>query len=197
MVLQQLLCPLVLLIDNALKYSPRRSTIQISSQLSEGDLIVAVRNQGEPLSESERFRVFDKFYRGKDQRYRLQGTGMGLAIAKKNDYLVSDRALKDLVDFTVSQQHSDGTYVSWQPEKYRDEYRTALMEIIEQKAKHKEVLAKAPAPPPATNVVDLVKVLQESLTRSQSVRQKRGATRSSGRSTASLVRQKRRVGALS
>jgi hypothetical protein len=36
---------------------------------------------------------------------------MGLAIAKKNDYLVSDRAVKDLVDFTISQQHADGSYV--------------------------------------------------------------------------------------
>jgi two-component system, OmpR family, sensor histidine kinase KdpD len=26
--------------------------------------------------------IFDKFYRGKDQRYRVQGTGMGLPIAK-------------------------------------------------------------------------------------------------------------------
>jgi len=26
--------------------------------------------------------IFDKFYRGQSQRYRVQGTGMGLAIAK-------------------------------------------------------------------------------------------------------------------
>jgi two-component system, OmpR family, sensor histidine kinase KdpD len=26
--------------------------------------------------------IFDKFYRGKNQRYRVQGTGMGLAIAR-------------------------------------------------------------------------------------------------------------------
>ena len=26
--------------------------------------------------------IFEKFYRGRDQRYRVQGTGMGLAIAK-------------------------------------------------------------------------------------------------------------------
>jgi Uncharacterized conserved protein len=32
--------------------------------------------------------------------------------------------------------------VAWEPEKYRDEYRTALMEIIEQKAQHKEITAK-------------------------------------------------------
>jgi DNA end-binding protein Ku len=84
---------------------------------------------------------------------------------------------------------------TWEPEKYRDEYRTALMEIIEQKAKNREIAAKAPSVPAPTNVVDLVKVLQESLSRTQSVRQKRGASRS-GRSTAALVKQKRRVGAL-
>ena len=41
------------------------------------------------------------------------------------------------------------------------------MEIIEQKAQHKEITAKAPAAPTPTNVVDLVKVLQDSLNRTQ------------------------------
>jgi hypothetical protein len=36
---------------------------------------------------------------------------MGLAIARKNDYIVSDRAIKDLIDFTQAQQHDDGSYV--------------------------------------------------------------------------------------
>ncbi|PYJ74939.1 MAG: hypothetical protein DME72_01295, partial [Verrucomicrobia bacterium] len=64
------------------------------------------------------------------------------------------------------------------------------------KAKNKQVAAKiAPAPTP-TNVVDLVKVLQDSLNRTQSLKQKRGSTRSSGRSTAALVKQKRRAGVL-
>src|SRR5215813_2760830 len=62
---------------------------------------------------------------------------------------------------------------AWEPTKYRDEYRTALMEIIEQKAQHKEIAAKAPAPPTPTNVVDLVKVLHDSLNRTQTVKQKR------------------------
>lgn len=87
--------------------------------------------------------------------------------------------------------------VPWQPEKYRDEYRAALMEIVEQKARHKEIVGKAPAPPPPTNVVDLVKALQESLNRSQSARQKRGGSRPVGRrSTSALVKQKRRAAAL-
>ena len=86
--------------------------------------------------------------------------------------------------------------VAWEPEKYRDEYRTALMEVIEQKAKNKQIASKPVAERAPTNVVDLVKVLQDSLNRTQSVRTKRTlSTRSSGRSTAALVKQKRRSAA--
>src|SRR5256714_15489559 len=63
--------------------------------------------------------------------------------------------------------------VAWEPEKYRDEYRTALMEVIEQKAKNKQIASKPVAERAPTNVVDLVKVLQDSLNRTQSVRTKR------------------------
>src|SRR5439155_1974326 len=47
------------LVDNALKYSPRESAIQISSRFGEGQFAICVRNLGEPLSESERVRIFD------------------------------------------------------------------------------------------------------------------------------------------
>src|SRR5882757_7363714 len=96
---------------------------------------------------------------------------------------VTDKELK------MAQALIESMSVSWEPEKYRDEYRTALMEIIEQKAKHKEIATKAPAAPAPTNVVDLVKVLQDSLNRSQSVRVKRSPNGSRGRG--SLVKQKR------
>jgi non-homologous end joining protein Ku len=71
-----------------------------------------------------------------------------------------------------------------------------LMEIIEQKAKNRQIAAKAPSAPTPTNVVDLVKVLQESLSRTQSLKQKRSSARSGARSTNALVKQKRRVGTL-
>src|SRR3989442_3719730 len=104
---------------------------------------------------------------------------------------VSDKELK------MAQALIESMSVSWEPEKYRDKYRTALMEIIEQKAQHKEITTKAPAPPVPTNVVDLVKVLQDSLSRTQAVRQKRSAARpGSRRSTSALVKQRRRAGAL-
>jgi len=85
--------------------------------------------------------------------------------------------------------------VPWEPEKYRDEYRTAVLEMIEQKAQKKEIAGKPAPAPRTTNVVDLVKVLQESLNRNQSLKPKRGSVRSGGRSTSALVRQKRRVAA--
>jgi len=85
----------------------------------------------------------------------------------------------------------------WQPDKYRDEYRDAVMEMIESKAKNKALPAAPAAPTRGTNVVDLVKVLQESINRSQSGRVKRGGNGAGSRrrSTSSLVKQKRRAAA--
>ena len=103
---------------------------------------------------------------------------------------VSDKELK-MANTLIESMSSD-----WKPSKYRDEYRDAVMEIIETKAKNKELPPARPTAPRSTNVVDLVKVLQESINRSQSVRVKRagnGAGR--GRSTATLVKQKRRAAA--
>jgi DNA end-binding protein Ku len=81
----------------------------------------------------------------------------------------------------------------WEPKKYRDEYRDAVMELIEQKANKKELGPKIEVKPRATNVVDLVKVLQESLNRNQSLKVKRGSGRNGGRSSGALVKQKRRA----
>src|SRR5467141_5021212 len=51
---------------------------------------------------------------------------------------VTDKELK------MAQALIDTMTVAWCPEKYRDEYRSALMEIIEQKAENREIAAKAP-----------------------------------------------------
>jgi DNA end-binding protein Ku len=98
-------------------------------------------------------------------------------------------------ELKMAQSLIESMSVAWEPEKYRDEYRTALMEMIEQKAQHKEVAGKPAPVARATNVVDLVKVLQESLNRNQSLKPKRNGSRSNARSTSTLVKQKRRVAA--
>ncbi len=70
------------LIENAAKYSPQDAPIFISSELRNGRLITSVADRGIGIDDLERSMVFDKFYRGQGQRYRVQGSGMGLAIVK-------------------------------------------------------------------------------------------------------------------
>lgn len=96
-------------------------------------------------------------------------------------------------ELKMAQALVDSMSVPWEPEKYKDEYRGAVMELIEQKAKNKKLPASPAAAPRSTNVVDLVKVLQESLNRSQSVRVKRSGNGARGRSASPLVKQKRRA----
>src|SRR6478609_4867325 len=112
-------------------------------------------------------------------------------------FFTSRISLSHEKELKMAQALIESMSVVWEPEKYRDEYRTALMEIIEQKAQHKEITTKAPSAPAPTNVVDLVKVLQDSLNRTQAVKQKRSSTRDGNRrSTSTLVKQRRRAGAL-
>ncbi len=52
----------------------------------------------------------------------------------------------------------------WEPEKYKDDYRAKLEKVIEEKIEHPEAAPGKPAPKrKATNVIDLVSVLQQSL----------------------------------
>src|SRR5438046_368962 len=64
----------------------------------------------------------------------------------------------------------DSMSSKWDPKKYRDDYREALMEVIEEKveAGGKEIEEKPkPKPRPSTKVIDLVSVLQESLSKTK------------------------------
>jgi DNA end-binding protein Ku len=67
---------------------------------------------------------------------------------------------KEMAKTLIEQMSSE-----WQPERYKDEYSAALMKLIEQKIKAggKDIPGHKKTAPAATNVVDLVKVLQESL----------------------------------
>ncbi len=70
------------LLENAAKYSTPGSPIFISADTSKNRLVTSVADRGAGIDDFERMMIFDKFYRGQGQRYRVQGTGMGLAIAK-------------------------------------------------------------------------------------------------------------------
>jgi DNA end-binding protein Ku len=62
----------------------------------------------------------------------------------------------------------------WDPEKYKDDYREALMDVIEEKVESggKEIEEKPKAKPTPTKVIDLVAVLQQSLAKSQGGKKK-------------------------
>jgi two-component system sensor histidine kinase KdpD len=74
------------LIDNAVKYSPRDSTIRIiARRAGEESIQMGVEDEGRGIPSELRERVFDKFFRATrdgDIRNQQPGTGMGLAIAK-------------------------------------------------------------------------------------------------------------------
>jgi len=72
---------LINLLENAVKYSPADGTISLSISAGESELRIAVMDHGPPIPESDRERIFDKFYR---LRYTKQvaGTGLGLSISR-------------------------------------------------------------------------------------------------------------------
>jgi two-component system sensor histidine kinase KdpD len=70
------------LLENAAKYSGDGTPIYISGEVKDSRLITSVADRGAGIDDLERSMIFDKFYRGQSQRYRVHGTGMGLAIVK-------------------------------------------------------------------------------------------------------------------
>jgi two-component system sensor histidine kinase KdpD len=70
------------LVENSLKYSPEDSPVTITAELKGGKIVFGVADRGPGIEESERARLFDKFFRGRRHRFDTKGTGMGLAIAK-------------------------------------------------------------------------------------------------------------------
>ena len=73
---------LVQLIENANLYSPKEEPITITAELTGDSVTTSVADRGPGIDDFEQTMIFDKFYRGKDQRYLVRGTGMGLPIAK-------------------------------------------------------------------------------------------------------------------
>ena len=69
-------------VENALKYSPEGSPLEVSTALEGGKIVIGVGDRGPGIEENERPLIFDKFYRGRRHRFDTKGTGMGLAIAK-------------------------------------------------------------------------------------------------------------------
>ena len=72
------------LLDNALKYTPKGSRIELSSQLQgTSEVIVCLRDNGPGIPEADLPHIFERFYRVDKGRSREKGgTGLGLSIVK-------------------------------------------------------------------------------------------------------------------
>jgi two-component system, OmpR family, sensor histidine kinase KdpD len=68
------------LVENAVKYAPPGSTIDLSASASDREVIVEVADRGPGIPPGEEARIFDKFYRGKFAREG--GVGLGLTICR-------------------------------------------------------------------------------------------------------------------
>ena len=73
------------LVENAMTYSLRGSTVSVSAQRSKDgkEAVIRVIDRGEGIAKAEQPRVFERFYRGANQNERTaEGIGLGLAIVK-------------------------------------------------------------------------------------------------------------------
>jgi two-component system sensor histidine kinase KdpD len=68
------------LLDNAARYAPPASPIEVSAAVAGAKVVVEVSDRGPGLAPGDEARVFEKFYRGRSVRAR--GVGLGLAICR-------------------------------------------------------------------------------------------------------------------
>ena len=72
------------LIDNAVKYSPRNSSIAVLLNEKNGNVIFAVKDEGKGIVPGEKEKIFNKFYRtGNAATKAAKGTGLGLYLTQK------------------------------------------------------------------------------------------------------------------
>jgi K+-sensing histidine kinase KdpD len=69
------------LLENAIRYTPARSPLEIEARPAPGAVIVEVRDEGPGVNESERERLFERFVRGRHERGD-GGVGLGLTICR-------------------------------------------------------------------------------------------------------------------
>jgi two-component system sensor histidine kinase CiaH len=95
---------LVILLDNAIKYSDPNGKITLSSDAIDNAVRFTIHDQGQGIPKADLPHVFDRFYRSDTSRTRAgsEGFGLGLSIAK----LISDRHNGTI---TLTSRHGHGT----------------------------------------------------------------------------------------
>ncbi|OGK18054.1 hypothetical protein A2866_02900 [Candidatus Roizmanbacteria bacterium RIFCSPHIGHO2_01_FULL_39_8] len=74
----------VILLDNAVKYSPNNKIITVSSEKEDSHAVIKIKDEGIGISEKELPHIFERFYRvDKSRASSTKGYGLGLAIANE------------------------------------------------------------------------------------------------------------------
>lgn len=74
---------LSIILDNALKYTPASSPIEIQGHLDDGHYQLVIDDQGPGLNPADLPFIFDRLYRGDKARSKVPGYGLGLSLAKE------------------------------------------------------------------------------------------------------------------
>ena len=91
------------LLDNAVKYAPKESTIYLSLRKNSKDALLTIADEGPGIADEEKKKVFERFYRiGNEQVRKAKGTGLGLYLCKKI-------AIDHNADISVTNNHPTGS----------------------------------------------------------------------------------------
>jgi two-component system, OmpR family, sensor histidine kinase CiaH len=71
-----------ILLDNAIKYGPKKGTVVVGGQRQDGGYVLWVQDEGPGIDEKDLPYIFDRLYRGDKARTSKQGYGLGLSLAK-------------------------------------------------------------------------------------------------------------------
>jgi signal transduction histidine kinase len=85
------------LIDNAIKFTPDRGKITITTMNTQGEISVTVEDDGIGMSEETMNHVFEQFYRG-DNENRYEGSGLGLSLVQRIVHLHGGSVLVESVE---------------------------------------------------------------------------------------------------
>jgi len=73
---------LVNVLENAIAYSPDRTTIEVAAYEDRGNVVISIEDEGRGIPATELERVFERFRRMEEASDRGKGAGLGLTIAK-------------------------------------------------------------------------------------------------------------------
>jgi len=82
---QGLVQVLVILLDNAIKYSPQKCTVHIEGRAQGKHILLSVSDEGPGIRATDLPHIFERFYRADPSRsaHKVSGYGLGLSIAQK------------------------------------------------------------------------------------------------------------------